>query len=87
MLSIEAEGKHVYGKDIRRKKFPIKVWISTSYLTNFIWLARIHSMCQGICFHLFIAGYGVYFSCNYVLKGVRNKNNNGYEILDPVFMM
>ena len=67
MLSIEAEGKHVYGKDIRRKKFPIKVWISTSYLTNFIGLLGFIQY-VGICFHLFIAGYGVHFLVIVILK-------------------
>jgi len=36
MLSIEAEGKHVYGKDTSRKEFSGKVWISTSYLKEIL---------------------------------------------------
>jgi hypothetical protein len=35
---------------------------------NIIWLARIHSMCQDICFHLFVAGYVLYFLVIVILK-------------------
>jgi hypothetical protein len=84
MLSIEAEGKHVYGKDTRRKKFPAKVWIFNSYLKVVLFgLLRPFNV-SGHLFSFIYRRLWRVFSCHCDLKSIRNKNNNGFEIFKVI---